>query len=123
MTDIDTNELDRLNVQSDQYNALMEFLQEFLPSEEILLHQWQTGLTDLRPCDGPRGGLMGLCPNQQDSSVDCPKCLNAGVYEIEIKDRYLPYSGNTQDLVYKFLGIDPKKVEQQRRAVLESLRG
>lgn len=119
----DTTELDRLIEVTPQYNALMEFLEEFLPGEQISLYQFRTGLTDMRPCSGPRGRLMDLCPNKQDPARDCPKCLNTGVYEIEVDDRDLPYSGAKQDLVYKFLGIDPKKVESQRRAILSSLGG
>lgn len=110
-------ELDRLSAQTEQYNALMEFLDEFLPSEKISLYQWSTGLTDLRPCSGPRGGLMDLCPGP-----DCPQCHGEGVYEIAVEDRDLPFSGSRQDLVYKFLGLDPKKIEAERRALLESIR-
>jgi hypothetical protein len=118
---VDTSELDRLNEQTAQYNALMEFLEEFLPGEKISLDQFQTGVTDLRPCSGPKGGWLDDCPNKEDPSQDCPKCLNTGVYEIEVDDRDLPYIGSKQDLDSKFLGIDGKKVEEQRRAVLASL--
>lgn len=120
-TEVDTSELDRLNRQSEAYNAIMEFVEEFLPSENISLYQYATGLTDQRVCNGPRGGFMDLCPHDQDPSRDCSKCLNTGLYEIEIENRDLPYSASKQDLVYKFLGIDPQKVEKQRRAVLASL--
>lgn len=121
MSEVDVSELDRLNEQTDAYNALMEFLEEFLPGEQISLYQWTTGVTDLKPCFGPGRGIFDDCPNKQDPAVDCPKCLNTGVYEIDVDDRDLPYTGSKQDLVYKFLNIDPKKVEEQRRAILASL--
>lgn len=124
MAEVDTSELDRLTKHTEQYNAVMEFLEEFLPGEQISLYQHQTGLTDMKVCFGPYPNkLLADCPNKKDPSEDCPKCLNTGFYEVEVEDRDLPYIGNKQDLVYQFLGIDPAKVEEQRRAVLASLGG
>lgn len=118
----ETPNLDILNQRHTEHVALMEFLEEFLPQEKISLYQWATGLTDQRPCSGPRGGLMDLCPHQQDPTVDCPKCNNTGVYEIQIEDRDLPYTGTIQELVYRFLGVDYQEVEKERRAILEEFR-
>lgn len=118
---VDMPNSDKLLAQKDQYNALMEFVEEFLPGEEISLYQYRTGLTDQRPCSGPRGGLMDLCPNKQDAQRDCPVCLNTGLIEVKIEDRDLPYTGSKQGLVYKFLGIDGQALERERRALLESL--
>lgn len=118
----ETPTLDRLNKSKDQYNALMEFLEEFLPGEQISLYQYRTGLTDSRPCSGSSGSWLDFCRWKEDGD-DCAACNNTGLIEIEIEDRDLPYSGSKQDLVYKFLGIDPKEVEKERRAILAALAG
>lgn len=119
-SDVDTSELDRLNKVTDQYNAVMEFLEEFLPGERITLYQHQTGLTDQRVCVGSQSKFLDYCRWREDGE-DCSHCDNTGFYTIEVEDRDLPYIGNKQDLVYQYLGIDPKKVEQQRRAILANL--
>lgn len=110
-------ELDRLSEATPQYNAIMEFLEEFLPGEDMVLHKMSSGLTDLRVCYGPRGGMMDDCPGPS-----CPKCGGEGVIEISIEDRYVPYSASKQDLVYRFLGIDGAKVEAERRTLLDAIR-
>lgn len=118
---VDTSELDRLSAATEQYNALMEFLEEFMPAERLSLYQHRTGLTDQRVCKGPRGHLLDYCP-WTEKGIDCSKCHNTGFYEITVDDADLPYTGSRQDLVYKYLGLDPNTIERQRRAVLAALR-
>lgn len=116
----DTSELDRLSAQSAEYNALMEFLEEFLPSEQMVLYQHRTGLTDQRVCGGETGRLMDYCRWVSDEEP-CSRCKSTGLIEVALENRDLMYVGNKQDLVYKFLGLDPQKIEEQRRALLASL--
>lgn len=112
----ETPELDRLNKVADEIRVLAEFVEEFLPQQQIRLHQWMTELTDQRVCYG-KGGLFSECQGD-----DCSVCGGTGFYEIEIADRYLPYGGNIQDLIYKFFDLDPSKIESERRALLEAIR-
>lgn len=108
----DYPEHDRLRVVSEQSQAIGDFL-EAMSAEGWNLMRLET-LYDERDCP--------LCIDGKRRGVDCRRCSGTGLVRVEVEE-YVGYRGSTNRMLANHFGIDLNKIEDEKRAMLDALRG
>jgi hypothetical protein len=136
---MNTPECNRMLAVADESHKLGDFL-DWLTENDIHLAVWER----TKVCDFGEGPIIGnlfdgrsskkwRCVDGQvvahpDSNKPgaedgpCPKCEGTGRIE-RIEPRLIPHVEPFNRLLARYFGIDLDKVEEERRRVLEELRG
>lgn len=91
--------------------AIGEFL-EWLGGEGVQLMRW-TETVDVEPCDGT---FLSACRGEV-----CDACGGANVVEVK-REAWTPYGVSVNNMLASFFEIDQKKIEEEKRHMLEHLR-
>jgi len=132
-----TPELDRQSaiIESGKAEAVQDLL-DWLEEQGYTICETQTTRTDF--CNGP-GSSLGTTSCGMDGKLirditgrdgkryykgdTCPECHGTGEVTVDLTEpRYMPTFKTKQALMEDHFGIDPKKIEAERRALLAALR-
>lgn len=109
-------EHDKMTEVAVQSQAIGEFL-EWLAEKHIVLARYRDDITDSRVCSC-RGSL-----GDRDPKPNCQWCSGSGWHTITLDTRLEPESYSITKLLAEHFDIDLVKIEQEKRAMLDDLRG
>lgn len=127
-------ECDKLADAQPEYGAIIDFL-EWMGAQGIRRMKWNER-TNTRTCQGNTWDFNGTCREgrrvlliglahaggQEKDTGPCSACGGTGVVTTVHED-WEDLTESTEELVQRYFGIDPKTLEQERRAMLKSLQG
>jgi hypothetical protein len=141
MTDptVPTPELDRqlAILGTGRAQAVQEFY-DWLQAQGLHLCAWTEDLTESTPCpdavtpgkhaprfgcvDGKRARFGETTGQDGQDYGACPRCAGRGYIERPIRPRWVEDPRSPERLVADHFGIDLRKIEAERRAILDAIR-
>lgn len=107
----DYPEHDKLSKISDQSQAIGEFLNWLADVKEVLLAQYAVESRICRNCDH----------EDPHEGEECGEC-GCDRQPVRNPDRIYPYRGRKTKLLAEFFGIDENRLEDEKRAMLDTMR-
>jgi len=120
-------ECEKLSSAQPEYGAILEFL-EWMGGLGIHRMVWAQR-TNTQTCVGSTWDFNATCREGRRVLIDtgkdtgpCGSCRGTGEVTTT-HEGWETFGGSPEDLVQKYFGIDPVKLEQERSAMLRALQG